>query len=74
MLRPVSRSSKFKSLRVFRLAAALSGQPCRRVTPQSAVERDDFADMAALTWQLDAVITLQLIAGGFSFKFIGKFC
>ena len=39
----------------FGLTAALSGQPCRGVV-QSAVERFDFADMAATATQLDAVV------------------
>ena len=39
----------------FGLAAALSGQPCGGVV-QSAVERFDFADMAATAAQLDAVV------------------
>ena len=52
----------------FGLAAALSGQPCGGVV-QSAVERFDFADMAATAAQLDAVVHRG--RAKFRFKFIG---
>ena len=52
----------------FRLATALSGQPCGGVV-QSAVERFDFADIAATAAQLDAVVHRGCTK--LRFKFIG---